>query len=302
MRFRCFFHNLIVPPRTTEEEILQLFSDIENETQEETPFYSIQSGYKVLLRNERKVINGSDNTEQYFLGKMVKSEKDIDYGEEKEGNLSDLTVEEGTGIFNKRIGVVYYLLYINTTMKKYILMLENVPFTIGSGTFVRYLNERLESANKKIESIQIAGKDFEAYLNSIGSSYINVANIRLKKHLSDDAMEQIGVIDDILKLANDKEDFSIELTVHWYKKKRVSVTQFLQSLTHKEQISDIAMTNFSEIFRTFAFEIENSAQPNVNLLDRLLRFEVETEKLEMSDAMIYTQMYEFFIANKTQIT
>jgi hypothetical protein len=46
MRFRCFFHNLIVPPRTTEEEILQLFSDIENETQEESPFYSIQSGYK----------------------------------------------------------------------------------------------------------------------------------------------------------------------------------------------------------------------------------------------------------------
>jgi hypothetical protein len=216
---------------------------------------------------------------------MVKSEKDIDYGEEKEGNLSDLNVEEGTGIFHKRIGVVYCLLYLNSTTKKYILMLENVPFTIGTGTFVRYLNERLESANKKIESMQIAGKDFEAYLNSISSSYINVANIRLRKHVSDEAMEQIGVIDDILKLANDKEDFSIELIVHWNKKKRVSVRQFLQSLTHKEQISDIAMTNFSEIFRTFAFEIDNSVQPNVNLLDRLLRFELETEKLEMSEAI-----------------
>ncbi|MFA4934303.1 MAG: hypothetical protein WC568_00555 [Candidatus Methanoperedens sp.] len=301
MRFRCFFHNLIVPPRTTEEEILKLFTDIETETHEENPFYSNQSDYRVLLRNERKVEDSSDDTEKYFQGKMVKSEKEIDYGEENEGNLLDLTVEEGAGIFNKRIGVVYYLFYLNRITKKHILMLEYVPFTIGSGTFVRYLNERLGSAEKKIEVMQIAGKNFEAYLNSIGSSYINVANIRLKKYVSDEAMQKIGVIDDILKLVNDKEDFSVELTVHWYKKKRQSVTQFLQNLTHKEQISDIAMTNFSELFRTFAFEIENSAQPNVDLLDRLLRFEVETEKLDMSDAMIYTQMFNFFIANKTQI-
>lgn len=88
MKFRCFFHNLTIPPKTTEEEILRLFLNVEKETQEKHPFYSNQYGYKVLLRNEKKYVN-SDATEYCFLGKMVKSEKEIDYGEEKEGNLGD---------------------------------------------------------------------------------------------------------------------------------------------------------------------------------------------------------------------
>lgn len=180
-------------------------------------------------------------------------------------------------------------------------MLENVPFTIGSGTFVRYLNERLLSANKKIESIQIAGKDFEAYLNSIGNRYIDVAKIRLKKNVSDEAMQQIGVVDDILKIAKDKDDFSVDLRLIWDKKKRISVTQFLKKLVNKEQISEIAVTNFSEIFRRLAFEIEDPAQPNVNLLDKLLRFEANGDKIDMSDDMIFDRMYNFFIDNKMQI-
>ena len=149
------------------------------------------------------------------------------------------------------------------------------------------------------KSNQIAGKDFVKYLNSIGDSHIDIARIRLKKYVDDEAMKQIGVVDDILKAAQNK-DFSVELKLFW-DKKSVTVTQFLQKLTHKEQISDIAMTNFSELFRTFAFEIENSAQPNINLLDRLLRFEGEREKLDMSTDMIYTQMKAFFIEKRSQI-
>ncbi len=300
MRFRCFFHNLIVPARITEEEISQLFLGIEKETKEIKPSYSIQNGYKVLIRIEKSGVVSSDDTEPYFIGKMIKSEKEIDYGKEKEGNLFDLSVEKGAGIFNKKIGIVYFLFYFNRKTKKYILMLEDIPFTIGSGTFVRYLNERLGSTDEGIESIQIAGKDFDSYLNSIGDSYIDVAHIRLKKYVSDEKMQRIGVIDDILKSAKDK-DFEVELRLVWDNKKRPSVAGLLQNLLKKEQISEIAMTNFSELFKTLSFEIENSAQPKVNLLDKLLRFETDREKLDMPSDMIYAQMHKFFIDKKTQI-
>lgn len=299
MKFRCFFHNLIVPSRITEKTILELLLKIKKETQENNPSYSTQNDYKVLINIERKIVDSLDDTEQYFLGKMVKSEKDIDYGKEKMGTLSDLTVGEGEGIFNKNRGIVYFLFYLNYKTKKYVLMLEDVPFSIGTGTFVRYLSERLDSKDEEIKSNQITGKDFVSYLNSIGDSHIDIARIRLKKYVDNETMKQIGVVDDILKAAQDK-DFSVELKLFW-DKKRITVIQFLQNLTHKEQISDIAMTNFSELFRTFAFEIENSAQPNVNLLDRLLKFEAEREKLDMSNDMIYTQMRNFFIDNKSQI-
>lgn len=299
MKFRCFFHNIIIPSRIAENVISDLFLKIEKETQENNPTYSTQNDYKVLINIEQKIIDSSNDTEQYFLGKMVKSEKEIDYGKEKKGALLDLTVGDGEGIFNKNKGLVYFLLYLNNKTKKHVLMLEDVPFSIGVGAFVRYLSERLDSDDEEIKSIQISGKDFVKYLNSIGDNHVDVARIRLKKYVDNETMKQIGVVDDILKATADK-DFSVELKLFW-DKKSITVTQLLQNLTHKDQISDIALTNFSELFRTFTFEIDNSAQPNINLLDRLLRFESEREKLDIPKDMIYAQMRSFFIDKKSQI-
>jgi len=306
MKFISFFHELRVSPEIRKNQAIQtLFSQIKTETENNKPYYSLQSRWKILIQVDMAFIDGASGEEHYFVGKMIKSEKDIEYGKEKDGELSDLEVENGTGIYHKGRGVVFFLLYINTKLGKYVLMLEDVPFSMSVGTFVRYINERLKISfgdKNEITSFQLAGKDFVSYLNSIGGSQLLVARIQLKKYVNDEDMEKIGEVQEILKAAKDKT-FSTELRLVWDKRRTSPLSDFLKKLLKKEQISDIAMTNFSEIFRVIRFELENSAQPNVNLLNRLLKFEIAAEKMDMSDKglQLHQKMIEGFKLKKEQI-
>ena len=84
----------------------------------------------------------------------------------------------------------------------------------------------------------------------------------------------------------------------------IELTHFLKRLLKKEDnnANPLLDTEISEIFRTIIFIMDNSAEPKVNLLDKILRFELPRGKLTFrSDKEVFESMLDFFIDKKEQI-
>ena len=226
MKFRCYFHNLEIPHAIVQEiNLTGLFEKLENETKIDKLVPKEENGLKILLIWSDNYVP-SENGEKYVLGKIVRTEKDINFGQEKDGKLGELRLSDGTNLFSKERGVLFFILYINEERKKYVLMLEDIPFSIGVRTFLKYVNERLElDSDNQITSSQQPGRDFGTYLEGVGHSNILKAKIRLKKNITNEMLEKIGEVQEAIKSLRNK-NYDAELILHWRSREGIQLTHF----------------------------------------------------------------------------
>lgn len=268
-RTRFYFHDLQIEDVEDVEdvEVIKLFDKIKEETESaESPHYIHRTDSKHHLQILTKE---EIDHKVYFFGKLIQSQKTADFKEERFGELIEIDLDENSGICKLERGVIYFVLFIDKINREKILMVEDVPFALNIGGIVTYLKERLNKNN--IKTKQKLGRDLVPVLNAISGNKITLARLRLKKNLSNDDIEKIGVVEDALKELK-KEDLDCELIIKWSKGKGALFGDFLKRLFKINNLSDINSVDFGSLLRTIFFELDSLIQPTVNMRDAIIKF------------------------------
>ena len=70
----------------------------------------------------------------------------------------------------------------------------------------------------------------------------------------------------------------LELVLRWPKDNKMKVLEFMKSVFKVNELSDLSQTNFSDFFVKFCFETDNTAQPEMNIKKRILKYETPMSK------------------------
>lgn len=79
--------------------------------------------------------------------------------------------------------------------------------------------------------------------------------------------------------------------------------EFLKDIFHKEDVTDLMRTEFGDFFRTFNFQLDNTATPKFNFFDKVFKYELPITKIEHIDteSNIFENMLTYFRENKEDI-
>lgn len=263
---RFYFHDLQIED-VNNQTIIELFDKIKKETEsEDAPYYVHKTDSKHHLQIMIKEVS---EDKIYFFGKLIQSQKTADFKEERFGELIEIDLDEDSGICTLERGVIYFVLYINKLNSDRLLMVEDVPFALNIGGLVTYLKERLNKNN--IRTKQKLGRDLIPVLDAVGENKITLARLRLKKNISVDDIEKIGVVEEAFKELK-KEELDCELIIKWSKGKGELFKDFLKRLFKIQNLSEITSVDFGSFLRTLSFEIDSSIQPTINMKDDIIKF------------------------------
>ncbi|MFA5888349.1 MAG: hypothetical protein WC852_06595, partial [Candidatus Nanoarchaeia archaeon] len=273
-----YFHDLEIKNKTGQTFILSsALDEIKKETdniREDKPdseVYHVEQGEdKLSVQIFDKI---TDGTVKIYVGKFIYSEDPATYNQEINGKLCKFEYDEDeeVGICHLNTGTLYFLIYVDEAQAQYKLMLEYMPLKLNIGGFKRYFIERYKNVIESLDSRQILGKDLVRLLDNMKDDHLKLARIKLKKNLSDEKIDEIGYVDDILEKAKDK-NLELELILRWPKENKTKVAEFLKSIFKVNAISDLSQTNFSDFFVKFSFETDNTAQPEMNIKKRILTY------------------------------
>lgn len=252
------------------DEIKQETDNIRKNKPGSEVYHVEQGGDKLSVQIFDKI---TDGTVKIYVGKFIYSEDPATYNQEINGRLCKFEYDDDdeVGICHLNTGTLYFLIYVDETQSQYKLMLEYMPLKLNIGGFKKYFIERYKTSIESLDSRQILGKDLIRLLDNMKEDYLKLARIKLKKNLSDEKIEEIGYVDDILEKAKDK-NLELELILRWPKENKTKVAEFLKSIFKVNALSDLSQTNFSDFFVKFSFETDNTAQPEMNIKKRILTY------------------------------
>ncbi|MBU1623356.1 MAG: hypothetical protein KJ597_07330 [Nanoarchaeota archaeon] len=194
------------------------FDKIKTETETINNDESQNDVYHVELGQDKLSVQIFDKITEdgktIYVGKFVYSENPETYNQEINGKLCKFEYDEDdeVGICHLNTGTLYFLIYIDEAVNQYKLMLEYMPLKLNVGGFRKYFTERYIDVLESFESKQILGKDLIRLLDNIKDDFLRVAKIKLKKNLTDERMDEIGYVDDILDKAKEK-NLELELVL-----------------------------------------------------------------------------------------
>lgn len=263
---RFYFHELQME-EVTDEQIIELFDKVKQETEsDDSPYYIEKNNSKhhiqIISKDEQE-------KEIYYFGKLIQSHKTADFREEKWGELIEIDLDEDFGICKMEKGVIYFILYLNKETNQRLMVVEDVPFALNIGGIVNYLKQRLNKNNLKTK--QKLGRELVPVLNAIGDNKITLARLRLKRNITTEEIEQLGVVEDAFKELK-KEDLDCELQIRWTKGKGELFKDFLKKLFKIETISEISSVDFGGFLRTLYFDIDSDTYPHMNMKDNIIKF------------------------------
>lgn len=295
------FHAIEIKFATgSKTKLLDIFNKIKKSNK--NPKYLIEPISKSRLCME---IHGEERLNDggiFFAGEMIQSQSSDKFRKERKGFLSFLPIGRDSGIAQHMKDVINFIVYVNPTTNKNIVMLEYIPFTAGIDKFVEYIKEFEKDEIDDITHKQKLGRDFLAFLKTVSKNNITVADFKLKKNLTKDEIKKIGYVDDVIeKLKNKELDF--ELILHWGKKQKLTLLDFLKQFFRINDISDLETIDFSELLNIFQIKTDNEAIPKINFMERMFKYKIIADKtyMEMHKNELYQGMSEFFINNLSKL-
>lgn len=299
-RTRFFFYDIELQVKEGRTfDLLSRFKEIQQEKQTNgVPSYVTIDNHRVcIMVNEIK----EQNNEAFVLGKFVATEGRENYREENKGEFYDVELsDEDSQLCNLEKGALFFLVYIDTTTGKTVLMFEMVHFSIGIGGLRTYFKERYDELDYLI-TVQKLGRDLEPILERVANSGLRIARIKTNRDITEAQLRGKGPIEKAAKLLID-EDIDCEL-IFRFRKGEKTFFDFLKDVFHKEDVSDLLRTEFGDFFRKFDFVLDNTAEMKFNFFDKVLRYELPFSKIDSmnEERAIYENIYGYFIENKEDI-
>ena len=227
-----------------------------------------------------------------YLGYIVVGEDDRTYQQEKSGDFFELKLEDGAHLLHRFKGKLYFLISLNNEHVK--LMLERQYFALSVNAVINYFNIRYSDSLEKLKSKTILGRELTNTLKNIKGNNIKLAKICFRKSTPEETIRKFGFVEEAIPSL-----LNAELCLHW--REPISVADFCKTLFRKKAFEDVFDTDFGEFLKTFSFETDSTITPKLNLLDRLICFELPLEKANCTDSEIFDMIKDFFIKNKDKV-
>ena len=282
-------------------DFLEKFKTIQKEKKEnKIKSFDIGSHRVCIVVGEKDIIE--DDDEVYILGKFIASEDKDNFREENRGDFYDIELsEEDSKICYIEKGALFFLMYIDKKTNKNVLMFEAVNFSIGIGGFRTYFREKYPDDIEGITTEQKLGRDLKSELERVSNSGLKLARIRVNRDITKEQLKGKGIIEKAGALLTDK-NIDCEL-VFRFRKGKTTFFSFLSGIFHKEDVTDLMRTEFGDIFRTFSFQLDNTATPKFNFFDKVFKYELPVTKIEHIDkeSNIFENILLYFKENKEDI-
>ncbi len=266
---RFYFHDLQIKD-INNDKIIELFGEIAKETGEEDKprtYIEIDSSKLHIQIVKKEHVD----KEIFFYGKLIQSHKTADFKEEKQGELIEIDLDEDSGICQPQRGIIYFVLYLNEEKNERILILEDVPFALNIGGFIKYLVNKLGIGQEDITTKQKLGRDIISIINATGESQMILAKLRFKKNISIDDVKRIGIVEEAMEKLKEK-DLDCELIIRWSKKKTEKLKDFVNKFFKIGNISELSTVDYGSFLRTLQFKIDNVAHDKINMKDDIIKY------------------------------
>lgn len=282
-------------------DFLEKFKIVQKEKKENNiKTFDIEDHRVCIVVNENDISENSE--EAYILGKFIASEDKNSFREENRGDFYDIELsEEDSKICYIEKGALFFLMYINKKTNKNVLMFEAVNFSIGIGGFRTYFREKYPDDIEGIVTEQKLGRDLKSELERVSGSGLKLARIRVNRDITKEQLRGKGIIEKAAPLLTNK-NIDCEL-VFRFRKGKTTFFSFLKDIFHKENLTDLMKTEFGDFFRTFSFQLDNTATPKFNFFDKIFKYELPITKIEHIDKEnnIFENMLTYFKENKEDI-
>ena len=145
------------------------------------------------------------------------------------------------------------------------------------------------------------GEGLIKYLDSIKTKKLRVARIRLNKKFGEPHLKKIGLVDNILRDALQK-NIDLELILRPKKEKGLSLKDFIKKLSKGKELKDLANTDFIDLFMKLSFEVEG-VEDTLNIKKRILKFIPSQDKnfYLKNEHELFLEISGYFKKNKTKI-
>ena len=293
---KFYFYNLMVDNKigfqfNWKEELDKIYK----ETQEKKPNYQEHPDYTLSLHISEKVEGSNDIT---YLGYFIVTEDDTEYKKEKKGEFYELGLDEDEHLCNIPKGKLYFLLWINKK-GEVILMLERQYFSLNIKGFLHYLKQRYSDKIEDIQSKNILGKDLKTTLLNLRDNEITLVRIYFKKYAPEQRVKKSGYVEDVIPKLLEKGIYA-DITLRWEKPPKV--WEFFRKFSNTSTFEEALDIDFGEFLKIFNFETDNDTIPSMNLLDKIIFFQLPRDKSEYSEDKILKAIKEGFESKKDKLT
>lgn len=273
------------------EKILETLLE---ETKNKTPHYE-QISFGALSVH---VLKKDIKQEKFYFGFLVVSEDKGDYKKEKQGIFSDLGFGTDENLCHTHKGKLYFMIHLDEKNNA-ILMLEKQYFAINISGFLGYFKKRYSDKIEDLAYKTILGKELRAILSKIKNDKLRVARIRLRNSAIKDLDRKFGYVEDAIESFK-KQGVYAEIVLHW-DKPSVSTGEFLSEFFKAKTFNDALDVNFGEFLKVFSFKTDSEFIPELNLLNRLIKFTLPFDKAMHNDDEIFSAVKEFYTNNQKGI-
>jgi len=284
-------------PEVFQDLLENLWKEVSNDGGEKTISETEVEGVKLGIQLLEKVDQGK---EKIYFGKFICSESPKEYRKEIRRKLYNFE-EDLEGICHLSRGTLYFLLYSDSSSATYKIILEYLPFKLQIGGLKAFFLKKYKDKIERMVTTRVLGEGLLKYLDSIKTKKLKVAKIRLIKKFEIPYLKKIGLIDNILKSALQK-NMDLELIIRPKKESGITLKNFIKKLSRGKEIKDLAQTNFVDLFMTLNFKVEG-VEDKLDIKKRILKFIPSQNKKFYLDNenKLFLEIFAYFKENKAKL-